>query len=227
MHNRKREKGGAFTFNKEDTKIKLAYSRNNRRNIMLRKMIKKVNLLVLTIILILQNVITVIAYSPSESNALTYGSDRFSQDYALGYFGIDSNSESVGCNVTTEWWINDGTLWHTTNNKSRNENIYVKHYNGAYMNGKYYDIKEYIWVLDGGTMAISHINGGSSGWNTNRCMREFHFYESGTLNSSNPIEVSFKGIVQLSDFDNNEGYTINNVNRAYLTNPTNVKYCRK
>lgn len=55
-------------------------------------------------------------------------------------------------------------------------------------------------------------------------MREFHFYKSGTLNQSNPIEVDFKGIMQLTDLDLGEGYTINNVYKAFLWRDTSVVY---
>ena len=186
-------------------------------------------LIILTISLILQHITIVqAAFTPSQSNALTYGTDRFSLDYAKGYFCINSNGKAVGCGsqMGTTFWpgfeMND--LWYTVTNRTRNENIYINHYNGAYMNGKYYDIKEYIWIPDGGEMGIYSLTGGIVGKIANRCIREFHFYEAGTLNSSNPIEVTFRGIAKLTDLDVNEGYTINNINRAYLTNPTNVKY---
>ena len=73
-------------------------------------------------------------------------------------------------------------------------------------------------------MGINASSGGIAGQFANRCMREIHFYEAGTLNSSNPIEVSFRGIIRLTDLDVDEGYTINNINRAYLYNPTYIKY---
>ena len=57
----------------------------------------------------------------------------------------------------------------------------------------------------------------------NWLVRELHFYESGTLKSGQPKEVQWKGIVQLWDNDLNEGYTINNLNQAYLAEKTSLK----
>lgn len=172
------------------------------------------------------NILTTYAYTPAQSGCLTYGYDMFSEDYASGYIYI-TNGTSRGCIIQgNDYWPNNPyeNRWFTTTSKTRNSNIYVDHYNGAYMNGESYDIREYIYVPDGEIMGIAYNNGEAACWNVNKAVREFHFYKSGTLNSSNPVEVSFKGIIQLVDLDMNEGYRINNINRTYLTNPTDVTY---
>lgn len=185
-------------------------------------------LLFIAIILINLNANSLIvqaAYTPSQSNAFTYGYHMFSEDYTSGYIYI-TNGTSRGCIVQgNDYWPNNPyiNIWFTTTSRTRNSNIYVDHYNGAYMNGESYDIREYIYIPDGGTMGIAYDTGEMACYNANRAVREFHFYKSGTLNSNNPVEVSFKGIIQLTDFDDDEGYYINNINNAYLTNPTNIR----
>ena len=168
-----------------------------------------------------------IAYNALEQDASVYGETPFTKEYSLGYFCIN-NSIQTGCEIIDEddgWWLS-GT-WYGTTSTVRNQNIYIDHYNSAYMNGEYYDIREYIYVenhedwIVTGTMAISKVNGEISCQNLYKGIREFHFYKSGHCGDSNH-EVEFKGIIQLTDFDIGEGYTINNVNRAYLTNPTNI-----
>ena len=106
-------------------------------------------LIILTISLILQHITIVqAAFTPSQSNALTYGTDRFSLDYAQGYFCIN-NSTAVGCTAENDYFWENSGISYTTTDRTRSENRYIDHYNSVYMNGKYYDIREYIWIPDG------------------------------------------------------------------------------
>lgn len=162
-------------------------------------------------------------YTATSQNASIYGETPFTQEYALGYFCIN-NSTAYGCiEYGDEWWEYVPGPWYTTTSKTRNNNIYIDHDNGVYMNGTYYDVREYIYVADGNIMGISGPTGEIACGNVNKAIREFHFYKDGHCGDSN-YEIEFKGIVQLTDFDNTEGYTINNINKVYLTNQTNITH---
>ena len=140
-----------------------------------------------------------------------YTRDAFAEEYSSGYFRYYADGHSVGSGVVGSNGDYTGT------NKSKNKDIYIDIYNGAVIDGVEYDVREYVW-LDS--------NSGSNSWERKigstqettayyiyvtgavKVYREFHIYKKGTLNSTNPIEVEFKGIMHFSDLDASEGYQI-------------------
>ena len=169
------------------------------------------------------------AYTPSQQGAYTFGVDRFSPDYAVGYFAINNSSWHNFRTENNYCGAFPGRLQIVIENWGRDGNRYIDHYNQAVYNGEYLDIREYVWIWDDqsddGNAIIWADNGGcgaKGGQSNFKLIREFHFYKGGTLQSGNPQEVWFKGLMQLEDLDNDEGWAINNLNRAYLSNDTTV-----
>lgn len=167
-------------------------------------------------------------YSPSQQNAYVFGDDSFDVEYQLGYVNISNSTKGPSQAI----WAKEDVAWYLpkTNylfqNRSKTQGVYIDHYNQAKYKDEYLDVREYVWVnkdtdiVHGQTGAVAAQSGATDNW----VMREFHFYKSGTLNQSNPIEVDFKGIMQLTDLDLGEGYTINNVYKAFLWRDTSIVY---
>lgn len=167
-------------------------------------------------------------YLPSQQNAYVFGDDSFDVEYQLGYVNITNSTKGPSQLI----WAKEDVAWYLpkTNylfqNRSKDWGVYIDHYNQAKYKDEYLDVREYVWVnkdtgiVHGQTGAVAAQSGATDNW----VMREFHFYKSGTLNQSNPIEVDFKGIMQLTDLDLGEGYTINNVYKAFLWRDTSVVY---
>lgn len=151
--------------------------------------------------------------------------DPFDAEYSSGYFCI-KNSTGHGCSYTdgTDGVRGETTGWYGSNT-SYDKNVYIDHKNGACINGTYYDVREYVWQKNCDYWIVSD-TGSSSGRGTEdgEVHRVFHFYESGTLGTANPKEVTFKGVMQLTDMDINEGYTFNTgLKGAWLNKLTHVK----
>lgn len=171
---------------------------------------------------------TPVYQTPAAENAKIYGTNRFNLDYALGYIKLSSGvaPQTVKSQIDyhNQW---PGIKCYIITNTSKNSKIYIDYYNGAKYKNTYYDVREYVWV-NTYEAAIGQHNGtaGSGLANTteNKLYRELHFYESGTLKTQNPKEVQWKGIMQLSDNDNLEGYQISNLNQAYLWQKTSLDY---
>ena len=154
---------------------------------------------------------------PPSGGELIYSVDPFDAEHSAGYFCVkDSILHGVYPTSTGEVY---GT------NTQRNEEIYVDHHEGACFNGTYYDVREYPWQTECESYAIDErgVNG-AAGTEMARVHREFHFYEAGTLDTDNPVEVSFKGVMRFTDLDNHEGYTFyKGLYDAWLIIPTNVE----
>ena len=150
--------------------------------------------------------------------------DPFSAEYSSGYFCVN-NSAGHGCKYTDgseDVWDNHAG-WYGTNSKY-DSNIYIDHKNGACMNGTYYDVREYVWQTN---CSVWFINSDGSvytkGEEDDQVHRRFHFYESGTLGTANPKEVTFKGVMRLQDLDIDEGYTFHTgLKGAWLNKQTHV-----
>lgn len=155
---------------------------------------------------------------PPANGEKIYSVDPFDSEHSAGYFCV-KDSVGHGLEYSEDGW--EG--WQATND-ARSSKIYLDHHDGACFNGTYYDIREYVWQTDCDYYSIGN-NGRSAAHGTEdgRIHREFHFYESGTLDSSNPVEVEWKGVMRLSDLDIQEGYTFDQgLHAAWLNNPTNV-----
>lgn len=167
-------------------------------------------------------------YTPQQQGAYTFGKDQFDLEYALGYINIRNTTPQPTGNFDVREnyaWYLPGTTYHFSNTY-KDYNKYLDHYSQAYYKNEVYDIREYVWVNK--QTGIIHAGTGA---NAARCTsaiydncvyREFHFYKQGTLATSNPVEVQFKGIMQFTDLDTGEGYTVNNVHRAFLAEGTQI-----
>ena len=187
----------------------------------------------LALIIAIQSMLTInvsayTTYTPQQQGAYTFGKDQFDLEYALGYVNIRNTTPQPTGNFDVREnyaWYLPGTTYHFSNTY-KDYNKYLDHYSQAYYKNEVYDIREYVWVNK--QTGIIHAGTGA---NAARCTsaiydncvyREFHFYKQGTLATSNPVEVQFKGIMQFTDLDTGEGYTVNNVHRAFLAEGTQV-----
>ena len=134
--------------------------------------------------------------------------DPFSAEYSSGYFCV-KNATGHGCKYTdgSEGIYKDTAGWYGSNS-SYSDNIYIDYKNGACMNGTYYDVRDYVWQTDC-THWLINANGANhvAGTENAQIHHIYRFYEAGTLGTSNPKEVTFKGVMRLQDMDINEGYT--------------------
>lgn len=138
-----------------------------------------------------------------------FGEDPFDEEYSAGYLCIHS-IDNVGSGVTLDKSASTSGYGFMAvgYNRTRQDNCYVDHYNGACINGTFYDVREYIWCYgdegwdDSGKFgwAIKAKQGGAKlyardpGFNymngsivpkdeagKEKICREFHFYPAGTL----------------------------------------------
>lgn len=192
------------------------------------KDVVKITVAVIVAALLQLRVHAVTYYTPAQQGANTFGKDQFDIDYVLGRIEVDNQTPQNWTDfqtITLDWGGTNGL--HTVqalrfSNTSRSSNIYIDHYQQAFYKGETYDIREYVWVNKGYGEILTNLGAVNASCQEldNYVCREFHFYKAGTLKSSNPIEVEFKGIVQLTDCDVDEGYTINNLHGVYLHNET-------
>ena len=155
---------------------------------------------------------------PPANGEKIFSVDPFDSEHSAGYFCV-KDSVGHGVSYSDEGW--EG--WQGTNSE-KSSKIYIDHHDGACFNGTYYDIREYVWQTDCDYYSIGNTGrSAAQGTEDGRVHREFHFYESGTLDSSNPVEVEWKGVMRLTDLDIEEGYSFNQgLHAAWLNNPTNV-----
>lgn len=193
--------------------------------------LKKYSALILQLILTVQLVnvqtIEIQAYNPWDQGALTFGKDAFDPNYAVGFINITNSTKGPGVvqRQGGSYWKFGNDPYYLITNTSKRWDIYIDHYNQARYKGEYYDVREYVWV-NTWEAAIRQTNGQAGSMDPptkdNWLMREFHFYRSGTLAQGNPQEIQFQGIMQLQDLDWNEGYYVNNLNRAFLSEGTTI-----
>lgn len=144
-------------------------------------------------------------FAPKDGEYI-YSVEPFDAEHSAGYFCIrNSEGHNLRYGVYNEEKNKSGWFFENT---EKDEDIYIDHLKGACFNGKYYDIREYVWQT-GAEWAVIRNDGSNemNGTPDDQIHREFHFYEEGTLNSDNPVEVSFKGVMRLTDMDINEGYS--------------------
>lgn len=157
---------------------------------------------------------------PPSGGEKIFSVDPFESEHSAGYFCVkDSVGHGISYSDDDKNWVG----WNGANDK-KDTGIYIDHHNGACLNGTYYDIREYVWQEGCDYYSIGN-NGSSAakGTKDGRVFREFHFYESGTLDSKKPVEVEWKGVMRLTDLDIEEGYSfIQGFHGAWLNNPTNV-----
>ena len=181
------------------------------------------------------------ASAPSHGESI-YSQEYFSEEYANGYLALSGKGTAKGLSWTKASVYNsdaDGNEGWRVTNTSRKSDVYIDYYKGAYMNGTAYDVRVYPWSShdsDGRDQLHIGTNGGVSliklkySLLQNRLQsgdrwiaREFHFYKAGTLKTSTPQEVTFRGILRFDDIDDGEYYQINQgLHKAYLAASTNV-----
>ena len=185
-----------------------------------------------------------------ETNAANvYQQDPFTEEYSIGAFSppsaiSDYKYSSGFAHVGEDTDDSDeGDYIYIGTNTSKDNNVYRDTIDGFRMGTKLYDMRTYFWLVEGDDYAVwgnrlygSYIKSQqegdtfSDGYQTEDeetvIGLEVHFYESGTLNTSNPKEVSVKGIGCMRDVDRLEGYKflngVNNNTGIWLTNDTTI-----
>ena len=126
---------------------------------------------------------------PPANGERIFSVDPFDSDHSAGCFCVKDSVGHGDLTYGTEDEDGEWTGWRGSND-ARSNQIYLDHHDGACFNGTYYDIREYVWQEDCQYYAIR--NNGSvaaRGTEEGRVFREFHFYESGTLDSGHPDDV--------------------------------------
>ena len=164
------------------------------------------------------------AYNPTIEKS--YSVDAFDEAYSAGYLAMTADGYSIGSSLTESSSQINGT------NTSRDENAYIDIYGGAIIDGVKYDVREYLWLGSSGSSYQRKI--GSSSDETAyyiyvsgaaEVYREYHFYIAGTLDSDNPSEINFSGIMHFSDLDPNEGTKIvQGYHGAWVMSATQLAY---
>ena len=149
---------------------------------------------------------------PPANGEYIYGQRYFDAAYAAGYIRLRGGV----CHGTVS---SDGTTC-TGTNTSKNANIYVDFYDGAIYKTTKYDVRIYPWMTPASGMETGneswiiylsdgHQNGNGTGTGVASydftVTTEFHFYESGTLATNRPVEVSWQGVMSFVDMDIYEG----------------------
>lgn len=182
--------------------------------------------------------------------AYIFNKDPFDAAYSAGYFQLTGSNDQKGCdilkpstNCNASYLIGDGgNMWVSGSNTSKENAVAIAHKNGASMDGKNYDVKEYVWQSNCTAWMIRVKDGAShADWSAekdkkpNKIFREFHFYPAGTFESMKRAdylkdnftgikEVTFRGILQLTDIDIDEGYTfMKGLKGVWLNELTNVE----
>lgn len=195
------------------------------------------------IILSLLIMLCMISVSVTEVKAATYGTDAFGSAYSKGYIRNRTSSNVIrtsGVTVKLSQEINEGLTaesdfynrsLYTGSNTSKS--AYIDYKRAArYVddNGDpvWLDMRVYIWAdnvarpwtLNTNNLGVIHLFNNT----VQKTNLEFHFYQDKTLETSNPVEVDFKGVVRISDLDASEGVLFySGYNKFYRTDPTYVK----
>ena len=155
-----------------------------------------------------------------------YGKDPFDQEYSSGaIIRVDESSTRTngltGPVIMTNVNTGVNTQIYIGKNTAKSANVYKDFYGGAVMGQERYDVRIYSWgkdddgqgyaVLPAGYGALgspsnTYSNGVSYKRSPTKVWLEYHFYKEGTLKTSSPQEVSFKGTIRYNDIDNKEGY---------------------
>ncbi len=183
--------------------------------------------------IILLIVISAIAFAysgPPQNGENIYGTVPFPVEYAGGYINITNTTP--GSSLIKTNLVNPGgtVTCYGYNNTTKNTSIYLDHYNSAYMNRKYYDIREYVWQTGNDYWRVQPDNGTeylAQGPEAHTISREFHFYESGHCGDPAYELQEFRGIIRYGDLDGNDTMIERvRINQgfvgAWLSNPTYV-----
>ena len=183
-------------------------------------------------------------YAPAEGTD-EYGAVPFEEEYSLGslqsMWKLETECHGYS-DLVNAWYTNNPQTVlsiHIASNTDKDSGIYKDVYNGATYGGEKYDIRIYTWGKDEygqgyGISQNTHLALGSGGmaYEDGRTYRhsptkiylEYHFYKGGTLKSSSPQEVPFKGVIRYSDLDKNEGYAfLNGVNRIWTDKDSSLQ----
>ena len=181
-----------------------------------------------------------------------YGDKAFTEEYSVGAFLPDGKARKIdigeGFKYIGEGIGGDyvGRSIYVASNPSKKDDIYIDMYDEFAMGTTTYDVRIYTWLVEGDDYALKALTNSMSiqsiskeifdlienetdydTSNDNTVIGiEIHFYESGTLESENPVEVSVKGIGSFQDLDVSEGIEfISGVDKntgVYLTSDTTI-----
>ena len=155
-----------------------------------------------------------------------YGKDPFDLEYSSGaIIKVDASDTKVsgmtGPITMTNASAGTKTDIYICKNTKKSADVYKDFYGGAVMGQERYDVRIYTWgkddagqgygVLPMGFTALgstnnTYSNGAVYTHSPTKIWMEYHFYKEGTLKTSSPEEVSFKGTIRYDDLDLNEGY---------------------
>ncbi len=180
----------------------------------------------------------------NEVNAATYGKDYFGEEYSNGYIRSCTSSDVIrtsGVSIKTGKQIlstvspyHVNRSYYTSNNTGKSAYIdYSKAARTITSDGNpiWLDMRIYIWTNNANCnwmLAQSGLNIYNifSRYIQHTTM-EFHFYTMGHCGDIN-YEQSFKGVIQLSDFDTCEGWAVHlGYNQIYLQSGIPVVYVAK
>ncbi len=173
-----------------------------------------------------------------------YGTDPFELEYSSGAI-ISVGADSIRCSgmsgpvTMTNAGAGTSTTIYIANNTQKSANVYKDFYGGAVMGQERYDVRVYSWGLDDagqgyavmpmgygalGASANTYSNGAVYTHSPTKIWLEYHFYKEGTLKTSSPQEVSFKGTVRYDDIDLDEGYAfIQGYNGAWTDKDSTIR----
>ena len=155
-----------------------------------------------------------------------YGKDPFDLEYSSGaIIKVDAKDTKVsgmtGPITMTNASADSIDIIYIGTNTKKSADVYKDFYGGAVMGQDRYDVRIYTWgkddagqgygVMDMGFTALgssnnTYSNGAVYTHSPTKIWMEYHFYKEGTLKTSSPQEVSFKGTIRYNDLDIDEGY---------------------
>ena len=169
-----------------------------------------------------------------------YGLTPFTEEYSIGSF-CQATAVNFGTGFAHEGKQSNGNKRMIGTNTSKNSNVYRDAIGGFKMGTEVYDVRTYFWLIEGDDYAVwgsyaygaysksqsegdTFTDGYVSATQNTVIGLEIHFYKSGTLATSNPQEVTVKGIGCFTDNDDGEGYEfVKGVNGVWLTRNTTIK----
>ena len=153
--------------------------------------------------------IALLAVNKVEVKAAAYGS-AFTSGYDSGYLCLGLG----GCSA--RGMADEGGMYTTGGSGT------IYWYNGAVYNGRFLDVLEYVSVSGEGPAAIDKGSGfvQCRGYKPTWINRRLYFYEAG---SNFTKQASMYGILQLTDFDTDEGWDISSsYNQWYVVSGANI-----